>query len=93
LLRCACNGMVGQRNQYQGVEGRRSRPSTPIPPWAPHHSAGRRLAESPLHIAAVETVHAPSLQRIARLPFHHLLHADDAAIADHLDQINSGGIG
>ena len=32
MLRYACNGMVGQRNQYQGVEGRRSRPSTPISP-------------------------------------------------------------
>ena len=28
-----------------------------------------------------------------RLPFHHLPYADDAAIADHMDQINAGGIG
>ena len=31
--------------------------------------------------------------QLLQLPPHHLPHADDAAIADHLDQVNAGGIG
>lgn len=31
--------------------------------------------------------------QLLQLPPHHLLHADDAAIADQLNQINAGGVG
>lgn len=31
--------------------------------------------------------------QLLQLPPHHLLHADDAAIAEQLNQINAGGVG
>ena len=45
-----------------------------------------------------DDVHIVSTLRLAlftkpyTLLFHHLPHADDAAVADQLDQVNAGGV-